>query len=228
MKYSEDQLRVIIDTLPTLAWSWSSDGSAEFFNQRWLDYTGLSAEEALGWGWKVAIHADDLPCMLEILREAVNFGRPFEMEGRLRRCDGEFRRFLFRGSPLRDESGKVVKWCGTNTDLEDRKRAEGALRASEQSFHLIVDGIPGLIAIMTAAGEVELVNRPFLEYFGKTLAELKGWGWTTSDAVHPEDLPQAIAMWRRSVETGQPYDVDLRCRRADGAYRWFHARPPPA
>ena len=124
-------IRLVVDTIPTLAWSAGPDGSADFFNQRWLDYTGLSAKEALCWGWEVAIHPDDLPRILEAFREALNSVKPFEIEGRFRRFDGEFRWFLFRGSPLRDRSGKVAKWYGTNTDLEERKRAEDALRKSE-------------------------------------------------------------------------------------------------
>src|SRR6202045_2029960 len=125
---------LVVDTIPTLAWSAGPDGSADFFNQRWLDYTGLSAKQALDWGWQVAIHPDDLPRILETVREALNSGKPFEVEGRFRRFDGEFRWFLFRGSLLRDRSGKVAKWFGTNTDLEERKRAEDALRASEASL----------------------------------------------------------------------------------------------
>ena len=89
-------------------------------------------------------------------------------------------------------------------------------------LRLLVDGIAGLVAIMTAEGQVEFVNNQALEYFGKTFEELKGWA--TSDAVHPDDLPQAVAAWRHSVETGDPYDVDHRLRRADGVYRWFHSR----
>jgi len=110
-------------------------------------------------------------------------------------------------------------------DIEDLKRAEEVLRESEKSVRLIVDGIAGLVAIMTPEGEVEFVNNQALEYFGKTLEELKGWA--TSDAVHPDDLPQAAAAWKHSVETGDPYDVDHRLRSADGAYRWFHSRGLP-
>jgi len=130
----KERLAKVVDTIPTLAWSAGRDGSAEFFNQRWLDYTGLSAEQALGSGWQVAIYPEDLPRILETYREALHSGKPFEVEGRFRRFDGEFRCFLFRGSPLRDGSGKVSKWYGTNTDLEERKRAEDALRASEASL----------------------------------------------------------------------------------------------
>src|SRR5258708_2620551 len=104
----------------------------------------------------------------------------------------------------------------------DLHRNEASLRESEKTLRLIVDGIAGLVAIMTREGEVEFVNNQVLEYFGKTIEELKGW--STSDAVHPDDLPQAVAAWRHSVETGEPYDVDHRLRRVDGAYRWFHSR----
>jgi len=116
MKYSEDQLRAFINTIPTPAWSSALDGCADFFNQAWLVYTGLSADQSLEWGWKGAIHPDDLTCILRAFEEAVNSERPFEVQGRFRRKDGEFRWFLVRGSPLRDGSGKVVRWCGTNTD----------------------------------------------------------------------------------------------------------------
>ncbi len=96
------------------------------------------------------------------------------------------------------------------------------LPTSEREFRLIVDTIPGLVAIMTARGEVELVNQQVLDYFGRTLDEMKQWG--TSDAVHPDDLPAVIAAWTRAVETGTPYAFEHRIRRADGIYRWFQSR----
>jgi PAS domain S-box-containing protein len=218
-------VRLVVDTIPTLAWSARSNGSADFFNQRWLDYTGLSAEQALDWGWKIAIHPDDLARMLESFQAAVDSGKPFEVEGRLRRSDGEFRWFLFRGNPLLDESGRVVKWYGTNTDLEERKRAEQALRLNEQSLRLIIDSIPGFVSTANAAGEIELVNRQILEYFGKTTEEFKNWA--TSDHNHPDDLPRMIETYRHAIETGQPLDLENRSRGADGVYRWFHLRGRP-
>jgi PAS domain S-box-containing protein len=126
---------------------------------------------------------------------------------------------------LRDESGNIVKWYGTNADIEERKRAEEALRSNEQKLRLIVDTIPGLVCSLNAAGEVQLLNRQVLEYFGKTTEELKNWA--ASDAVHPDDLPRVIDVWRRSVETGEPYELELRQRRADGVYRWFQTRALP-
>jgi PAS domain S-box-containing protein len=110
-------------------------------------------------------------------------------------------------------------------EIEDRKRAEEAVRASEHRFRLAVESIPGLVSIMNAKGEIEVVNGQVLNYFGKTLEEVKSWG--TTDAVHPDDLPRVLAEWKYAVETEQPYDIEHRLRRADGMYRWFHARGLP-
>ena len=224
MKYSADQLRTFINSIPTAAWSCSSEGSAESFNRRWLEYTGLSTEDALGWGWKTAIHPEDLPRMVEIFQEGLNSGQPFEVEARLRRFDGAYRRFLLSVSSFRDESERAVKWYGTTTDLEDRTRAENALRESEQSLRLIVDSIPGFIITISAEGEVELINRQFLDYVGKTFDELKG---VAGEEFHPDDVPQILEAWKHSFETGQPYEMEHRMRGADGVYRWFHSRCVP-
>jgi PAS domain S-box-containing protein len=111
------------------------------------------------------------------------------------------------------------------TDIDDRKRAEDAIRANEQNLRQIVDSIPGFVSTANAAGEVELVNRQVLEYFGKTTEELKNWA--TSDALHPDDLPRLTDAYRHSIETGRPRDVEARSRGADGVYRWFHLRSRP-
>jgi PAS domain S-box-containing protein len=226
IKSSEDKLRTIIDTIPALAWTARPDGSAEFFNRRWLDYSGLSAEEASGSGWTSAVHSDDLNRVVDYWRSILASGESGEIEARLRRFDGVYRWFLFRASPLRDVSGNIVRWYGTNADIEERKRAEEALRSNEQKLRLIVDTIPGMVCTMSAAGEVQLLNHQVLEYFGKTIEELKNWA--TSDAVHPDDLPRVIEVWRRSVEAGEPYELELRQRRVDGVYRWFQSRALPA
>ena len=134
-KKSAARLRLIIDSIPVPAWSSRADGATDFVNQRWLDYTGIAPEEALGWGWKVAYHPDDLDKNAEYWRSVLaSPGEEHELEGRLRRFDGTYRWFLFRVCPLRDESGNVVQWYGTCIDIEDRKRAADAVRASELSI----------------------------------------------------------------------------------------------
>src|SRR5215510_9515618 len=121
---SEDHLRMMIDTIPTLAWSCRPDGTTEFLNQRWLDYTGLSAADTQGSGWTAAFHPEDLAVHQDKWRRAVAAGEAFEHEARLRRADGEYRWFLHRAVPLRNDAGRISKWYGTSTDIEDRTQVE--------------------------------------------------------------------------------------------------------
>jgi PAS domain S-box-containing protein len=132
-RQSEHRLRLVIDALPAMVWSKSPDGSADFLNQRFRQYTGLSLEEGLGWGWmRNAFHPEDRA--EEEWRAAFAAGQPFEKEARLRRADGTYRWFLLRAVPQCDEQGKLVKWYGTTTDIDDRKRAEDELRQAQEDF----------------------------------------------------------------------------------------------
>jgi formate hydrogenlyase transcriptional activator len=130
----------MIDTIPALAWSAHLDGSAEFFNQCWLDYTGLSLEQARGWGGTVGLHSDDLTRIVDYWQSVLASGEPGEIEGRLRRFDGVYRWFLFRATPSFDNDGRLVKWFGTNTDIEDRKRAECLLSGENLVLEMTAKG----------------------------------------------------------------------------------------
>jgi PAS domain S-box-containing protein len=212
-------IRLVVDTIPTLAWSAGPDGSADFFNQRWLEYTGLSAKQALGSGWEVAIHPEDLPRILEALREALNYVKPFEVEGRLRRFDGEFRWFLFRGSPLRDRSGKVAKWYGTNTDLEERKRAEDALRKSEERWRSVFENSAIGVALTDLNGRFLATNHVFQAIVGYTEEELRVVSFL--DLTH-EDYRQANwALITELVEgKRRQFQIEKKYRRKDGSLIW--------
>ena len=149
LRRSEEYLRLTIDTIPTLAWCSRPDGSNEFLNQRWLDYTGLSIEAARDWGWKVAIHPEDLSRLLDVWHKLLASGEPGELEARLRRFDGVYRWFLFRAEPLFDNTGNIVKWYGTNTDIDDRKWAEAVLAAEKKILELMT-GSNSLATILEA------------------------------------------------------------------------------
>ena len=127
----EKELQLTIDTIPAFVFRILPDGWTDFLNKRWLDYTGLSHSEAEGFGWRVVYHPEDVAHISEMRRKGMASGEPWESEGRIRSSEGQYRWFLNRAAPLRDGHGNIIKWYGTNTDIEDRKRAEDALRRSE-------------------------------------------------------------------------------------------------
>jgi PAS domain S-box-containing protein len=139
---SEAKLRQVIDCIPTLAWCNLPDGPNEFLNKGWHEYTGLSPEQSHGWGWQAAFHPDDLPPLMERWMKMLLSGEPDEIEARLRRHDGLFRWFLIRAEPFRDESGEIVRWYGTSTDIDDRKRAEAQLAGEKRLLEMVASGHP--------------------------------------------------------------------------------------
>src|ERR1700682_3368565 len=157
LRKSEDSLRMVIDTIPARAWTLLPDGTLDFVNQRWLEYTGLSWEETIDEPTRT-MHPDDLPRAMQKWAVDMAAGDPYEDEMRLRRADGEYRWFLIRTVPLRDEQGNIIKWYGTGTDIEDRKRAEGALRESEDRLRLGVRKLPAIVWSTLPDGSVDFVN----------------------------------------------------------------------
>jgi PAS domain S-box-containing protein len=139
---SESNLRQVIDTIPALAWCNLPDGPNEFLSKGWHEYTGLSEEQSHGWGWQAAFHPDDLPPLMEKWTKMLSSGEPDEIEARLRRQDGVYHWFLIRAHPFRDESGTIVRWYGTSTDIDDRKRAEALLAGEKRLLEMVAAGRP--------------------------------------------------------------------------------------
>ena len=174
LKKSESKLRQVIDTIPALAWCNLPDGSNEFLNKRWHEYTGLSPEESRGWGWQTAIHPEDRDPLLEKWRRLLVIGEPGEMEARLRRHDGVFRWFLMRVEPLRDETGKIIRWYGTCTDIQALKETEAKLREDERELRRITDVIPHAIVVQNSSGTPVYANLTTLDYTGLSALFLLG------------------------------------------------------
>jgi formate hydrogenlyase transcriptional activator len=139
IRTSEARLGQIVDTIPALVWTNLPDGPNDFSNQGWQDFTGISSKGARGWGWQAAVHPDDLPKLMETWLEMVGAGKAGAFETRLRRHDGVFRWFLCKIDPLRDESGKVVRWCGIATDIDALKQTEDKLREDERERERLED-----------------------------------------------------------------------------------------
>src|SRR5882672_10938435 len=208
-----EEARRMLDYLPVLSWRGLPDGSKDFFNHRWHEYTGLSPEQAHGSGWQVTVHPDDLPAVAKKWLEVVSSGQPGEVEARLRRFDGSYRCFLCRAAPVRDEQGSIVAWFGTDTDIEDRKNAEDETKR-------ILDAIPQTIVVLDPEGKTVSANRTSLEYAGLTLEQLAG-----TDArkllFHAEDVERLKEERALALARGVPFSLEWRARRHDGQYRWY-------
>ena len=221
----DDPSRQLIDLIPALAWSCRPDGTADFFNRGWLEFTGLLEHEALNWGWTAAFHPDDVNTVVAYWQSLLARAEPGEIEARLRCFDGEYRWFLFRARPQRDDLGKVIKWYGTNTDIEDRKQAEESLRESERQLHQLVEAIPALIWRGTAEGDLDYLNQRHIDFLGQTVENLSGGRWL--DLVHPDHRDATVERWLHSARSGSSYEDIYRLRRADGQYRWIQSVGEP-
>ena len=220
MNDSEKQFRQMVDEIPGLAWSCLPDGSGEFLNKRWLDYTGLSMEPAPALHWKVIVHPDDLENLMDTWRHHLASGQPTEVEARLRRSDGEYRWFLVRVVPIRDEQNNVIKWYGTNTDIEDRKQMEMSLRRDKVELRLIIDTIPQYIIVLEPDGTLKQLNQQVLDYTGLTSDDVQAPEFRTR-MLHPEDWERLADERRLALAQGRPFELELRALRKDGQYRWF-------
>jgi len=215
----------LVDALPGLMWTATPDGGAEILGRGWLEYAGVKAEDAPQPGWQQAIHPDDAPSLLAKWSAILKSGRAGEMTARLRRFDGAYRWFLLRASPMTDDLGNVVRWCGINIDIEDRVQAEEAVHERDRHFRSIFDGLPALVTLTSPTGALELANRHVLDFYGVSLDALRSQ--EAGASFHPDDLPSAAAAWARVQATGAPYDLEARKRRADGVHRWMRLQGFP-
>jgi PAS domain S-box-containing protein len=224
LREREAKVRRLIDANIIGVFTWHADGRVFDVNDEFLRIVGYSREDFVSGGlrWTDFTLQEWRQRDLRALEELRDSGAHKSEEREFLRKDGARVPVLTGGSMFGGTPDEGVAFV---VDVTERKRAELALRESEREARLIVETIPGLVAVMTPAGQVEHVNRQVVEYFGRTLEELKQWG--TTDAVHPADLPDVIAAWQHALETGQPYDIEHRIRRADGPYRWFQLRGLP-
>ena len=226
VQLSEVRLRQVIDAIPTLAWCNLADGPNEFLNKRWHEYTGLSPEESNGWGWQAAFHPDDLPSVMEKWRQLLVSGEPGEIEARLRRHDGVFRWFLIRVEPFRDETGKIIRWYGTGTDIEALKQTQEKLREDERELRRITDAIPQTIVVLDPSGAPIYANRATLDYTGLNIEDVVAPDFRER-IFHPDDLERLRSDRKASLERGLPFEAEQRALRRDGQYRWFLIRYNP-
>src|SRR5712672_3666033 len=233
MRRTEQEFRLIADNIPVLASCWP-DGTVDFRNKTWRDYSGLSRDNLEGRRWGSSTHPDDLPLVEREWRSNIATGEPFELEQRVRRADGEYRWHWVRRVPLHDDSGNVIKWYAVAFDIEDRRLAEEAQRRSEaalsearRELQLTIDSIPVMVSTFDPDGTRSFVNQQWQNYTGHTQREATGKGLNTSVYYHPDDVQRFDNAWRVAQAKGETLSVDVRTRRADGTYRWYTMRRAP-
>src|SRR5262249_27633413 len=176
LRESERESRLIVDSIPGLVATLTRDGEVEVVNPQLVEYCGQPLEAMKERGTNGTIHSDDLPRMVPIFTQAIASGEPFDFEARVRRFDGVYRWFQVRGRPLRDTTGRIARWYVLLTDVDERKRAEDALRASERSLKQIVDTIPALAWSSRPDGSAEFFNQHYVDFVGLPAEQSGNWG----------------------------------------------------
>jgi len=229
LRKSEQELRSIVDALPQSISVLGPDGIGLYVNRPLLDYTGLTMERLMtpdARGNPVLFHPDDWARLKDERLRGLARETPFEIEWRVRRKDGEYRWFLVRYNPLRDEQGRILRWYASGTDIDDRKRAEDALRQSEQELRLLIDTLPAMVWRATPDGQPDYINQRLARDTGTSLMDLVDLKWQ-QNLVHPDDVDMVTREWARARETETPYNTTHRTRAADGSYRWVKSRAEP-
>ena len=214
LRESERRFRTLAEALPHMVWTAQPDGATDYYNARTTEYTGLTTEQLQGWGWRSTIHPEDLPRCLELWTRSIATGEPYEIEFRVRRADGAFRWHLARALALRDDSGRITKWFGSCIDMDDQKRAQEALRASERRFRTFVDHATDAFFLLDDQLVVVDVNRQACQSLGYTRDELVGMNPLDFD---PDVTPAMLEEFGRRLDTGEMLVFESRHRRNDGS-----------
>ena len=225
LRERERESRLVVDSIPGLVALLTAEGDVQFVNRQIVEYTGRALEELRHWGTNDTVHPEDLPHVIQVFTQSIASGSPYEIVQRIRRSDGVYRWFQNNGFPLRGEGGHIVGWCVLLTDVEDRKRAEDALRESEHNLKRLVETIPALVWRSTPEGELDYLNQRAVEYLGHTAEGLAGGRWI--ELVHPDHRDATVRRWLQSATTGSSYKDVYQLRRADGQYRWIQSVGEP-
>lgn len=225
MRTSEVRYRTVVEGTSALTWTCSPDGLQVEPQPEWMAFTGQSAEEMLGDGWRRVVHPDDAAEAAAKWQAAVARRIPFENAHRIRRRDGVWRWMRAVAAPVRDAHGEIAAWSGMNFDITAQKEAEQRLRESEDRFRVLADAAPVLIWVNDEHGNVT-VNRAYRDFVGvESDADVKGYDW--SRYVHPEDRDRYVGAYLDAMRERARFDAEFRFRRHDGAYRWMRSVAGP-
>ena len=217
--------RKLFDLMPQLGWTAQADGYIDWYNQGWYDYTGTEFEEMQGWGWQKIHDKKMLPEVMSRWKESLYTGKPFEMKFPLRGKDGRFRCFLTRVNPIHNTEGKVERWVGINTNIQQEIDEANDVAASEHNFRTLAESIPQLVWVIDEQLSCRYLNQRWYDYTGQKAGTALGFNWQS--IVHPEDLQNALKQWDICMKQGVSFQDKQRLRGRDGIYRWFLVRGEP-
>jgi PAS domain S-box-containing protein len=242
LRMSEQEFRSLAEAMPQIVWATRPDGWNIYFNQQWVDYTGMTMEESYGHGWNTPFHPDDKQRAWDAWQRATQHNDRYSLECRLRRADGVYRWWLIRGEPMRGANGEILKWFGTCTDIEEIKNAEAALREANQMLEQRV--AERTAALAESAERLRLAQQgarlgafewnvqtnvnvwsPELEaMYGLAPGEFGKTQPAWEHLVHPEDRAAAVGLVNQTFETGEPVEGEWRVIWRDGSVHWIAGR----
>ena len=225
LRESERLYRAIGESINYGIWICDAQGRNTYASKSFLELVGITQEQCSEFGWGDVLHPDDVEGTIAAWKECVKGGGPWYREHRFRGADGQWHPILACGVPVRDERGNITAWAGINLDIGKLKKAEEALRESEDYFRTMANALPQLTWMARADGFIHWYNQRWYEYTGTTPEQMEGWGW---QIVHdPKTLPRVLEQWKSSIATGQPFEMEFPLRRADGQFRQFLTRGYP-
>ncbi len=226
VRNAEQRILELAESVPQLVWSTDASGRFSYANQRWTDYTGLDLAASRATDWRSVVHPDDYDRVMSQWARVLAQGDPYQIEFRMRRAsDDECRWHLIRARPRRGKDGVITQWDGTSTDIHDLKTAADNLAIADKRWQVLVACMPQKIFTATPAGDVDYFNPQWMEYTGLTFEAIRDWGW--KQFIHPEDVEANVKVWKRALDTGEPFQFENRFRRCDGVYRWHLSRALP-
>lgn len=219
VKIHEEKFETIANNIPQMAWMSDGDGWVSWYNQRWVDYTGYTSEDLKSLEWSQVHHPQHIERVVKGFQRHLISGKPWEDIYPIKGKDGQYKWFLSRAIPIRNTDGKIIRWFGTNTDIDEQVKIEEMLNESQLRFKQLANSLPHIIWTSQREGKIDFYNQRFYEYTGLFEKDEMLQSW--QDLIHPDDYDIMVERWVYSLRTGNPYQIEYRLKDKIGHYRWF-------
>jgi PAS domain S-box-containing protein len=225
LRESEERFRVMADGCPSMLWVTDAEGGNRFINRAYRQFCGITLEQVAGKTWQLLVHPDDAAEYVGAFHHAVSERTSFRAEVRVRRADDEWRWFGSNAEPRFSQSGEFLGHIGLSEDITERRRANDALRESEERFRIMADSCPSMLWVSDKQGNLEFINKECREFFETASSEMTASDWQS--LIHPDDAPEYVASFGRAMKERAPFRADARVRKANGDLRMIGSNAHP-